>query len=78
MKTEAKGAQGTLSEHEIAVRLANIEALLVELLDRRKANMRRGVRRSRAVHERLRREASSKPKPSEHHLEMARHFLARR
>lgn len=63
---------------ELALRLANIEALLMELLDRRKQNVRTGANRSRTVQRRLRTEVLAKGQPSARHLEMARQFLAQR
>jgi hypothetical protein len=62
--------------NELAIRLANIEALLMELLDRRKQTVRTGARRSHAVQQRLRAEVLAKGQPSPRHFEMARKFLA--
>lgn len=68
-----------MKEHEIALRLANIEALLVELLERRRGKVRSGAKRSRSIRERVRAESLASPaQPSERHLEMARRFLAQR
>lgn len=68
-----------MEKHEIASRLANIEALLVELLERRRASTRKAAKRSRALRERLRAESLSRSnQPSELHLETARRFLAQR
>lgn len=67
------------SDLEIAKRLANIEALLVELLARRKAAAVKGDKRSSSLRERLRREALSNPnRPSERHYDAAKRFLKQR
>lgn len=79
MKKRADNENGTpdvLSLREIALRLGNIEALLVELLERRKAQGRAGVKRSSSLQQRLRDEVLAERKPSERHMEMARKFLA--
>jgi len=67
------------SDLEIAKRLANIEALLVELLARRQAAAVKGDKRSSSLRERLRREALANPnRPSERHYDAAKRFLKQR
>lgn len=70
------GNAETITLHEIALRLGNIEALLVDLLERRKATGRAQVRRSTSLQQRLRDEALARREPSERHMEMARRFVA--
>lgn len=66
-----------ISLREIALRLANIEALLSELLERKKSTRRAAVRRTAAVKQRVRDEViASGFKPSERQSEVARRFLA--
>lgn len=70
---------GAISLQQIALRLGNIEALLMQLLERRKAHGRAGVRRASSLRQRVRDELiASGHKPSERHMEMARRFLASR
>jgi hypothetical protein len=61
--------------NEVSLRLANIEALLLELLDRRKASKRAAINRSAAIQRRLRDELANH-QPSEREMEIARRFLA--
>ena len=76
LPTTNDNAKQLSKEHEISLRLANIEAMLAELLERRKASERTGADRMRSVHERLYRESLAKSdQPSERHFEAARRLL---
>lgn len=61
----------------ISARLANIEALLRQLLERRQAAGRCATRRVASLHERLRTEADKGPPLTEQDMEIARRFLAK-
>jgi len=64
---------------EITLRLANIEAMLHDLLDRRRAKIIKVSHRRRTALERLKAESIAKARqPTERHYAMAREFLARR
>jgi hypothetical protein len=79
MKAANDNGNGELiSQREIVRRLANIEALLTQLLALRKQTGRAGVKRSDSIRERLRREALAEGGLSEQHKEAARRFLAER
>jgi hypothetical protein len=68
-----------VKDHEIALRLANIEALLVELLERRRVHHTKSVKRSQSIARRLKETAKAQAKqPSERHFAMARELLSRR
>jgi hypothetical protein len=63
---------------EISARLANIEALLRQLLERRQLNERTNMKRASSLRERLRNEAERKPvQPSDRHFRMVRELKAR-
>ena len=63
---------------QIALRLANMEILVNELLDRRRANVRTKMRRQASLRARLRAESLADPvQPSARHHEMAQQILAR-
>jgi hypothetical protein len=69
----------TMKDHEIALRLANIEALLHELLDRRRATVIKASNRRRAITERLKATSMTKARqPTERHFAMARDMINRR
>ncbi len=64
---------------EIALRLANIEAILVQLLQGRRAKVRAGTKRAQSIRERLRNEALAHPeRPQERHYRMVRELMSRR
>lgn len=69
---------GSLTMIEVARRLANIETLLAQLLERRKTAARAGVRRASSLRERVREQAMHDPKPSDYDMEMARRHVAAR
>ena len=62
---------------EIARRLANIEALLQELLDRGKAQKRARVSRARSIRQRVR-DAHALVEVDPKYTEMARRIMSRR
>lgn len=70
------GNSETITLQQIALRLGNIEALLADLLERRKADGRAAVRRTASLQQRLRHEALARGKPNERHMELARRFVA--
>jgi hypothetical protein len=63
---------------DVALRLANIEAVLVELRDGKRAKTVGVVERRRAAHARARAQVLAADPPSAATLEAARQFLARR
>jgi hypothetical protein len=76
MAKPANDSDEAVTLRQIALRLANIEALLADLLERRRAGKRAQVRRAATIQQRLRHEALARPEPSERHMDMARRFVA--
>jgi hypothetical protein len=66
----------TADDHEITLRLANIEALLHQLFDRRRAKTARAGTRKRSLAERLKAASLAKEKqPAERHFAIAREMM---
>jgi hypothetical protein len=64
---------------EIALRLANIEAILTQLLQQRRAKARTGTKRTQSMRVRVRNEALAHPeRPQERHYRMVRELMSRR
>ena len=64
---------------EIALRLANVEAILMKLLQQRGAKLRAGTKRSQSMRARIRNEALAHPeRPQDRHYRMVRELMSRR
>lgn len=64
---------------EIALRLANLEAILMKLLQQRGAKLRANTKRSQSMRARIRNEALAHPeRPQERHYRMVRELMSRR
>jgi hypothetical protein len=64
---------------EIALRLANVEAKLTQLLEQRRAKVRAGTKRTQSARLRIKNEALAHPeRPQERHYRMVRDLMWRR